>query len=287
MSETRTSGQRPINWNLKPSPRLICSNPLNAEGIDFREFGIGGEGSFDYDCSVLQIVSIGDNSLKVRSSARSEFEEARPNGSSRICLPGERVNGEWHGEAEFLGVYLTPFTIERIFERPFRAAEFRSGEETSKIVSHLLAAIRADVAQGSPSGPAFVQSVVISLLQYLSQTNGGLLPRLVRRGLSKRQLKVLQDLIDAEFASELNLEALSRQAGLSPGYLNRAFKISTGLTPHQYILRIRVDRAKHLIQESNRSLDEIAEQVGFADGSHMTSVFWKVCGKPPSHFRNR
>src|ERR1700733_3767164 len=111
MSETQVPGQRAINWNLKPSPKLICSNPLNAEGIDFREFGIGGEGSFDYDCSVLQIVSIGENSLKVRTSPRAEFEEVRPNGSSGISLPGERVKGEWQGAAKFLGIYLTPFTI--------------------------------------------------------------------------------------------------------------------------------------------------------------------------------
>jgi AraC family transcriptional regulator len=109
----------------------------------------------------------------------------------------------------------------------------------------------------------------------------------VRRGLSRRQLKTLQDLIDAEFADQLSLEQLSQAAGLSPGYLSRAFKTSTGITPHQYILRIRVDRAKQLIQTTNRSLDEIAEQVGFADGSHMTSVFWKVTGRAPSHFRNR
>jgi AraC family transcriptional regulator len=281
------SSERAIKWNLRPAPKLICANALNAQGIDFREFAIEGDGFFDYDCSVLQVVAIGDNSLKVRSSAHSEFENPRPKGSARVCLPGERVKGEWRGTGDFLGVYLTPFTIERIFERPFQVTDFRSGEQTSQIVSFLLGAIRADVVQGSPDGPAFAQSVIVSLLHFLNGPTGGLLPRLVRRGLSKRQLKKLQEMIDAEFASPLTLEQLSREAGLSPGYLSRAFKISTGITPHQYILRIRVDRATRLIQASSCSLDEIAERVGFADGSHMTSVFLKVAGKPPSHFRNR
>ena len=287
MSAAVTTSQRTIHWNLKPAPKIICANALNAEGIDFREFAIEGEGSFDYECSVLQVVAIGENSLKVRSSPDLEFEDARPKSSARVCLPGERVKGEWRGNGDFLGVYLTPFTIERIFERSFRVSDFCNGEQTSQIVSNLLGAIRTDVIQGSPAGPAFAQSVIVSLLHFLNQPGTSLLPRLVRRGLSRRQLKALQELIDAEFASQLSLDQLSREAGVSPGYLSRAFKISTGITPHQYILRIRVDRAKQLIQASNRSLDEIAEQVGFADGSHMTSVFLKVTGRPPSHFRNR
>jgi AraC-like DNA-binding protein len=282
------AGERIINWNLKPAPKLICANALNAQGIDFREFGIEGEGSFDYDCSVLQVVAIGDDSsLKVRSRGRAEFENPRPNGSSRVCLPGERVQGEWSGAADFLGIYLTPFSIERTFERPFKVTDFRSGEHTSQIISHLLGAIRADVIQGSPGGPTFAQSVVISLLHYLNQPTGGLLPRLTKRGLSRRQLKKLQDLIDAKLATELSLEQLAREAGVSPGYLSRAFKTSMGITPHRYILRVRVDRARELIETTQRSLDEIAGQVGFADGSHMTSVFWRVTGRAPSHFRNR
>jgi AraC family transcriptional regulator len=87
--------------------------------------------------------------------------------------------------------------------------------------------------------------------------------------------------------SQLSIERLAREVGVSPGYLSRAFKRSTGISPHQYVLRIRVNRATQLIQTTNRSLGEIADQVGFADGSHMTTVFLKLTGKAPSHIRNR
>jgi AraC-like DNA-binding protein len=52
-------------------------------------------------------------------------------------------------------------------------------------------------------------------------------------------------------------------------------------------LQVRVERAKRLIRSGNQTLDEIAERVGFADGSHMTTVFLKLTGKSPSQFRNR
>jgi AraC-like DNA-binding protein len=258
--------ERVIHWNLKPAPKLLCANPLNSEGIDFRGFSIGGEGSFDYDCSVLQIVAIGDNSLRVRSAKSLEFVNSRARGSARVCLPGERVT------ADFLGIYLTPFSIERIFERPFHVSDFNSGEETSQIIFYLLSAIRADVIQGSPAGPTFAQSVVISLLHYLNQPTGTLLPRLARRGLSRKQLRTLQELIDAEFSTELNLERLSTEVGLSPGYLSRAFKTSTGITPHQYILRIRVDRAKKLIKSGSWIRRRQSHDFSFLEGNRKAAV---------------
>jgi AraC family transcriptional regulator len=280
------SNERTINWNLKPPPKLVRANNSLAEGIDFREFSIGGVGSFDWCCSVLQVVVAIDNSLKVRPPGGLDFEDARPKGVSSIYLPGESVRGEWEGTGSFLGAYLPPDFVERVFERPFLAMKFTSGEHKSPIIENLLNAMRADVIEGSPGGPLFIQSVAISLLHHLHQS-AEQLPLLARGGLSRKQLNILEALLNAELTSQLSIERLSREVGVSPGYLSRAFKRSTGISPHQYVLRMRVNRATQLIQTTNRSLGEIAEQVGFAGGSHMTTVFLKLTGKAPSHFRNR
>jgi AraC-like DNA-binding protein len=280
------SNERTISWNLKPPPKLVRANNSLAEGIDFREFNIEGIGSFDWYCSVLQIVVALDGNLKVRPPGRPEFEDARPNGVAAVYLPGEPVRGEWEGTGSFLGTYLPPDFIERVFERPFQAMKFANGEHRSPIIKNLFNAIRADVIQGSPGGPLFIQSVVVSLLHHLHQSSEQL-PVFAKGGLSRRQLDIFRNLVEADLAGKLSLEQLSREVGVSSGYLSRAFKRSTGLSPHQYVLRTRVGRAKQMIQTTGRSLDEIAEQVGFADGSHMTTVFLKLTGKPPSHFRNR
>ena len=147
------TSERSINWNLTPAPKLFCANNSVAEGIDFREFGIQGDGSFDYECSVVQIVLNVDSSLKVRPAATEEFRESRPAGTSLICLPQERIKGEWRGNARFLGAYLTPLMVERTFERPFSSINVARGETASPIVDYLLKAIRADVLRGSPGGP--------------------------------------------------------------------------------------------------------------------------------------
>jgi AraC-like DNA-binding protein len=280
------TSERTINWNLTPAPKLFCANNAVAEGIDFREFGIEGDGSFDYECSVVQIVVNVDSSLKCRSATTEEFREPRPAGASLICLPQERIKGEWRGNGRFLGAYLNPLMVERTFERPFSSINIARGETASPIVEYLLKAIRADVLRGSPGGPAFIQSVIVSLLHHL-QLSPVDYAGPAKGGLSRKQLNVLQELIDAQLDGQLSLEQLSREVGVSSGYLSRAFKISMGVSPHQYILQVRVERAKQLIRSSNQALDEIAERVGFADGSHMTTVFLKLTGKSPSQFRNR
>jgi AraC-like DNA-binding protein len=279
-----TYTERTITWNLKPPPKLVRANNSIAEGIDFREFRIEEDGAFDWHPSVLQVTVSLDNIPRFRMSGKPDF--ALPLGTSTIYLPGEPVRGEWKGAGSYLGTYLPPDFIEGIFEQPFHRMKFTSGDLRSGIIENLLTAMRADVIQGSPGGPLFMQSVAVSLLHHLHQSPEQL-PLLARGGLSRRQLDVFRDLVDVELAGKLSLKQLSREVGVSPGYLSRAFKRSTGLSPHQYVLRARVGRAKQLIQTSRRSLDEIAEQVGFADGSHMTTVFLKLTGKPPSHFRNR
>ena len=276
------TSERTINWNLTPSPKLLCANSSIAGGIDFREFAIEGDGSFDYECAVVQVVVNVESSLKTRSAAHEEFRESRPAGISRVCLPQERIKGEWRGDARFLGAYLTPALVERIFERSFNSMNFAQGENNSPIVDYLLKAIRADVLRGSPGGPAFIQSVIVSLLYYL-QVHSADHVAPAKGGLSRRQLNVLQELIDSQLHGQLSLEKLAQVIGVSPGYLSRAFKTSKGISPHQYILQLRVERAKHLIRIGDQTLDEIAESVGFADGSHMTTVFSKLTGKSPSH----
>jgi AraC family transcriptional regulator len=283
---TVVTSERTINWNLTPAPKLFCANSSIAEGIDFREFGIEGDGSFDYECSVVQVVVNIDSALKIRSAVTEEFRESRPAGTSLICLPQERIKGEWRGNGRFLGAYLTPLMVERAFERPFNSINVARGETASPIVEYLLKAIRADVLRGSPGGPAFIQSVIVSLLHHL-QVRSADHAGPAKGGLSRRQLNALQELIDVQLDGQLSLERLSQEAGVSSGYLSRAFKISTGVSPHQYILRVRVERAQHLIRSGDQTLDEIAERVGFADGSHMTTVFLKLTGKSPSQFRNR
>jgi AraC family transcriptional regulator len=85
----------------------------------------------------------------------------------------------------------------------------------------------------------------------------------------------------------LALADLSRVACLSAYHFSRTFKRSTGFSPHQYVLRARVDAARALLVSGRLSVAEIALHVGFFDQSHLARHFKRQCGVPPSGFLTR
>ena len=86
------------------------------------------------------------------------------------------------------------------------------------------------------------------------------------------------------FAQPLTLADISRQAGLGKSALVRAFAREKGITPYRYLLAVRVDRARRLL-ERGRSLTETALAAGFSDQSHFTNCFTAITGLTPGVYR--
>ena len=105
---------------------------------------------------------------------------------------------------------------------------------------------------------------------------GGLPPRVVRR---------VRDHIDANIEQRLRVEALARLANLSVCYFVRAFKQSVGITPHDYLIRRRVERTMELLTRTDMPLSEIALASGFADQSHCARRFRQHVGMSPRDYR--
>jgi AraC family transcriptional regulator len=80
----------------------------------------------------------------------------------------------------------------------------------------------------------------------------------------------------------MRLWELAQLAGMSPHYFCELFKNSTGLSPHQYSLRCRVDRAKEFLRSPQYTIIQVAKAIGFADQSHFTKVFRRIVGVTPT-----
>ena len=78
---------------------------------------------------------------------------------------------------------------------------------------------------------------------------------------------------------------LAEECGLSPRHFARAFRQSTGVPPHRWLMRHRVQRAKELLRRQALSLADIALRCGFADQSHFTRVFSREVGFSPGQWR--
>ena len=104
-------------------------------------------------------------------------------------------------------------------------------------------------------------------------------------GLSRERLRRVYDYIEVHLDDRLTLTDLARVACLSPYHFSRSFKQAVGVGPQRYVMRRRVERAKALMRLTDQSLAIIAQEVGFADQSHLISVFRREIGVTPGHFR--
>jgi AraC family transcriptional regulator len=104
-------------------------------------------------------------------------------------------------------------------------------------------------------------------------------------GLSSRHLRRATDFILEHLAEDICLDDLAELTGLSCKHFARAFKQSTGLPPHQFLIVKRTEAAKRCLVNGKASLSDIALACGFADQSHFTATFRKVVGIPPGSWR--
>jgi AraC-like DNA-binding protein len=93
-----------------------------------------------------------------------------------------------------------------------------------------------------------------------------------------------KDLIDREYAKQLDVPALARAAHASTAHFSRSFKRAFGETPHQYLLRRRIERAKELLRGRDMSVTEVSLEVGFLSLGSFSTAFRELVGAPPSEY---
>jgi AraC family transcriptional regulator len=100
-----------------------------------------------------------------------------------------------------------------------------------------------------------------------------------------RRLNEVRDYIDSCFNEDITLEALSKIALMSPFHLLRQFRKNYHITPHQYLINRRLERAKASIMHSNASLTDICFMTGFRDTSSFSKLFKRRFGLSPQQYR--
>jgi AraC family transcriptional regulator len=113
----------------------------------------------------------------------------------------------------------------------------------------------------------------------------GINPRLVRGGLAPWQMRRTAQVLNERLGSKVTLARLAGECGVSVAHFGRAFKQTTGRTPHHWLVEQRVEHAKQLLVTSALPLAEIAATCGFADQSHFTRVFSQLVGSGPGAWR--
>ncbi|TGD95362.1 helix-turn-helix transcriptional regulator [Methylobacterium nonmethylotrophicum] len=260
---------------------------------EFRELVYGAGGSWDVVTPRLHIASHLDPLRQRLGPARAAFRTVAP--SAAISAPGDHLAGAWEGAGRGQHVTVSPGFVAAAFERDMGAetvlkrhfAYQREPDTADTIIQHLLNCLSVDLLAGNPSGSVFLQTIVLAIVHHalrVPSTSVAVAPQ--PGGLSQRQLRIAMDLINEQLLGRPSLAEMAAALNVSTSYFCRAFRSSTGMSPHQYVIQQRVALARSLIETSTLSLSEVAQAAGFKDHSQMTATFRKALGMPPSHFRH-
>jgi AraC-like DNA-binding protein len=157
------------------------------------------------------------------------------------------------------------------------------------VVRHLGASLLEALHRSDETNQLFVDHMMLALTAHVAQTYGGLRPpaESSRSGLAPWQVKRACERLDSDLGGTLSLQQVAAEFDLSVSHFSRAFRISTGLPPHQWLLRRRVKAAKQLMTVRGLPLSEIAVSAGFANQSHLTKVFSALVGISPAAWRRK
>jgi AraC family transcriptional regulator len=202
------------------------------------------------------------------------------------------ASGVWEdeGPARFLLLRLTPALLATAAEGLGLASGRLEIAPRLQLrdprIEHVGWALKAELEAGTESDPLYADSLGLALAAHLLRRYGTPTPEpVIGQALSRRQLGRVLEMVEARLDQRLTLAELAAAAGLSPSHFKPLFKASTGLAPHQYVIRRRVERARVLLLDGRLPMAQVALDAGFAHQSHMARAMRRVLGVTPGMVR--
>jgi len=198
----------------------------------------------------------------------------------------------WEGDENCLQIQVGDQFLKRIAEETFNGTSdrvqlipiFQQRNAQMEAISKL---ILTEFQQNPSGNQLYVDSLAnilaVNLLRQFAITQPQL--PIYEGGLPQRQLMTILDYIEANLDQEIKLAHLAQLLGMSQFHFSHLFKQAMGLSPYQYLLKQRVERAKQLLKQTNRLIADIALECGFNSHSHLSKQFRQLTGMTPKAFR--
>lgn len=217
--------------------------------------------------------------------------EARHDGDIAIIPAGVSQRCNWSITAQFTIVAIDPALLQHVGQdwvNPDRIELipcFMTQQDA--LIQGIVSTLRQEVEESKIGGQLLIDSLRTTLAIHLLRNYCTIQPKLSSHadGLSQLKLQQVREYINENLHQDIKLIELAEVAQLSPYHFLRLFKQTTNITPHQYILQCRIEKAKFLLQHSQISIAEIASRVGFCDQSHLTRCFKRNLGVTPRQFQ--
>jgi len=217
---------------------------------------------------------------------------SRTKGNVCVIPAGQSYSARLEGESEHLAMFLDPALVLRAAcesrVTPSSKVEIiESCAPNDPVINSIGMALLAELESERLGGRLYAESLANVLAVHLLRhyTTSRQQDRRLVGGMSGQKLQLVLSFIDANYDRDLSLAELAHAAGMSTFHFSREFKRTTGKTPHQYLMKFRVDRAKLLLAQSEMPLIEVGLRSGFSHQSHFTRLFRRQTGTTPQAYR--
>lgn len=194
-------------------------------------------------------------------------------------------------EAEILKVRIAPSLLDRV------TADFCPASGSIELLdnfgtrdAHIERIARALLAEARSAGVAgrlYVESLANQLIVHLLRHHSSAGPRVedATASLPRYKLRRATEYIDDNLRESLALKDIAGTVSMSPYHFARVFKQTVGVTPHHYVIERRIEKAKSLLRDTAWPVTQIANQVGYANPSHFSTIFQRFTGHSPRGYR--
>jgi len=148
----------------------------------------------------------------------------------------------------------------------------------------LLAGLEPEGAAGRMQVESLTTHLAIHLLRHYCSASESLRKPVPK--LPPRKLQRALQYIDDNLREDISLAGVAQALAMSPWHFAHAFRQTTGLPPHRFVLERRIERAKSLLRETDLSITEIAHRIGCASHSHFSVLFRRKTGQTPRDYRS-
>jgi AraC family transcriptional regulator len=207
-----------------------------------------------------------------------------------IILPAQiEASARWNRSYSYLALCLSPTALEQKVGDLIKGYSMELLPQFAlcdPLIYSVVLALQQELSNPGFSGQLYLDSLLTTLdthlLRHYSTTQ---FITSKNRSLTPIQLQQAIAYIRAHLERDLSLDEIARVINISPSYFANLFKDATGISPYQYVIQQRVEKAKSLLLKTDLTIADIALQVGFCNQSHLTRRFKRLTGETPKKFR--
>ena len=219
-------------------------------------------------------------------------------GVTQVTCPGDPVRALFYLPCDVLHVYVTQALLAECYESAFNIAPVGDivisdpSLIRDPVIERLALALANEADLCGAFSRVYSESVGLAIVSRLlarefnrESNRVGRPPSVAAVGLPAWQAKRAIDYIDAHLTDSIGLADIAQSTGLSRMHFAAQFRAATGLRPHEFVLRRRIERAQSLLLQSRLTSLDIALSTGFRSQAHFTTVFKRLVGETPARWR--